>query len=67
MATVERETPFSFTEKEYEDFKRKANGYRNELESEGSLFDEMRDDLARFGETETCRRLVSELAGGGGR
>jgi len=58
----ERETPFSFTEKEYEAFI-KASDYRNELESVGPLFDEMREDLPRFEKTKTCGLLVSTLAG----
>jgi hypothetical protein len=59
----ERETPFSFTEDEYEMFKKKVFTFENERKGKQPLFVEMLEDVSSFGKTETCKSLVDVLKG----
>jgi len=59
----ERETPFSFTEEEYEAFKKKVFTFDNERKSDQPLFVEMLEDISRFEKTKTCKLLVKTISG----
>jgi hypothetical protein len=59
----ERETPFSFTEGEYEKKKKKVFTFDNERKSEQPLFVEMLEDISSFEKTETCKSLADVLKG----